>query len=740
MPLNTERYTNIVQSDITLNLANKGYNPAEKPNYKELIKNTFSTAYTYSEDNSVPIYDLNFTFLESINLSNNINCLNFLESYNLLDFNFKNSLDETQYLSSLILLDSETGELNPTNADSILIKPLLETLIKFPQIFGDEKVKLIMQDLISKIDLYSSIRFLSPIGQITKLNDDLISAFESNKILKKDFENENIFDITERLTKKLENSFSPEVLPQTAILNMDLRYPLLTEKTLDKRFYSAEILPSAYFNIAFMKNNRNPHYDINYTVYSNNNLYDYSINKMDYDNSTFMHIGEKLNNTLSGYIKNDNKYLEISGAFNLDIFDSSSINKGSNLNIFAQHKHDAENNKLNELYDIDITHSYEVNCIKSISGLFNDLNKTKTQNILNYAAIADLEISQNNFGYNYQFPGRMTSKIDDYLEPYKNYHISNNKLYNIGKLNGIRNYIKVGTLADSDKLWMSYKYNTVEDKTILEYNSKQFDIPTININLNRLSKHWLYDLYGNIIKIKVMKPKGYTCPWITTEDTQNRITGLTSIQKQLGCKCNRSEECNGFCTFPANNQLKIPSGNVSNIFTISGLTDDSCLFANSDIYVSDDLELYFVDNNKYEESLKEILIADKSLDTISGMFKSIINGFGGIKYDEKISANVLNCPEYLAINNFDNISGFTIAKNSPFNIAHTIPAGTKLEGLNWTTKEKTTVISPNQTAIIRIRSWWSNELICTGSIRSEIANPNFTNRYFGRCFKMCFKL
>jgi CRP-like cAMP-binding protein len=123
-----------------------------------------------------------------------------------------------------------------------------------------------------------------------------------------------------------------------------------------------------------MKNNRNPHYDINYTVYSNDNLYDYSINKMDYDYSTFLHIGEKLNNTLSGYVKNDNEYLEISGAFNLDIFDKRYFNYFKHISL-----------KRNEELFKQCTLRKDIFFIKEgeielyFKGCFKDINKILTQ-------------------------------------------------------------------------------------------------------------------------------------------------------------------------------------------------------------------------------------------------------------------------------------------------------------------------------------------------------------------------
>lgn len=435
LPLTTDRYTNIVQSDTMLDKQNSGYNASEKHNYKHMIKNELSRAVNYAEDNSVPIYDLNFTFLESINLSNYDNCIAFLEEHDLLNLTIKDNVNDIEVpLTNMILFDSNTGKLNSENSDSILIKPLLETLINTPSKFGVNDIQKIMQDLISKLDINSSLRFLSPIGNITKLNSDVISAYCTDEILRKDFINENIFDINKKFTETQENILTPEVLPQNAILNMDLRYPLTVDPSLKDKFYNKSILPSGYFNIAFMKNNRNPHYNINYKYSDSKNLYDYEI-RHKLDSSILLDIkGIPLNNMLSGIVINQNTNAEetISGAFNIDVYSEEYINSNSDLIINAYNEHDV--NLKNEFYDIDATHSFELNCNSYLSGFFHDLNKSKTRKLINYAAEADGILASADINYFNRFPQRMQIKLEDYLEPYKNYHIANNKLYNLGEV------------------------------------------------------------------------------------------------------------------------------------------------------------------------------------------------------------------------------------------------------------------------------------------------------------------
>lgn len=58
-------------------------NPWDKPNYSALFKENLSTPVTYSEDNSIPIYDLNFNFLETIDLKTESDVLNFINDNKL---------------------------------------------------------------------------------------------------------------------------------------------------------------------------------------------------------------------------------------------------------------------------------------------------------------------------------------------------------------------------------------------------------------------------------------------------------------------------------------------------------------------------------------------------------------------------------------------------------------------------------------------------------------------------------
>lgn len=226
-----------------------------------------------------------------------------------------------------------------------------------------------------------------------------------------------------------------------------------------------------------------------------------------------------------------------------------------------------------------------------------------------------------------------------------------------------------------------------------------------------------------------MKFANQPCPWITSNE-KSKLNNInkTTIQTLLGCTCEKTSICSGFCTFPANNGLNIPSGilwkneNNDTIQVISSSTMDRELYVEEDIQVNDDLEIYFINGLN---QLTEIEQADKSLNTISGTYKSIFQGFGN--YIQNPEQPILS---YLAINNTDEkqqISGYTIPSSCPFNYAHTIPAGTKLVGLNWETKEINDYLPSGYIAIFRVRSWWSDIVKCSGKILAKPINLNIDN-------------
>jgi hypothetical protein len=68
-----------------------------------------------ADDNSIPIYDMNFSFVQSIKFDSHENLLNWIKN-NKLD----NKLSGTTALSSIIIFNNDTGIFGNSTANSIL--------------------------------------------------------------------------------------------------------------------------------------------------------------------------------------------------------------------------------------------------------------------------------------------------------------------------------------------------------------------------------------------------------------------------------------------------------------------------------------------------------------------------------------------------------------------------------------------------------------------------------------------
>jgi hypothetical protein len=212
-----------------------------------------------------------------------------------------------------------------------------------------------------------------------------------------------------------------------------------------------------------------------------------------------------------------------------------------------------------------------------------------------------------------------------------------------------------------------------------------------------------------------MKHFNQNCPW------------GEEIQKLVGCKCPKTDICSGFCTFPCNNKLVIPSGlSTNNFIEIPSANFERIIKVEEDINVSDDLEIYFVPANEVENLKNKINNINK--DNLEIILSSIFQGFGDCKWVNKDEIKY-NRPEILPQNNAENInnnyylSGFNISKFTTFNVAHTIKANTIISGFspadfnNERTNEMLSSLPSGYNAVIRPRSWWSNEISCTGKIK-----------------------
>ena len=94
--------------------------------------------------------------------------------------------------------------------------------------------------------------------------------------------------------------------------------------------------------------------------------------------------------------------------------------------------------EFNEKYDFDGTTSIQFNSDSKYNIV---TNKARTNDILQYGSEKDEECAKSDFSYAENYQVRLKRKIPDYMSVFTHRHISTNKIYNVGEVLGLRNYI-----------------------------------------------------------------------------------------------------------------------------------------------------------------------------------------------------------------------------------------------------------------------------------------------------------
>ena len=655
-PLNTERYTNLVQCSTNIVYRSFGMNATYKPNYTDMYSDYMSKPFYYAEDNGVPIYDMSFSTMQTINLGSHELAEEWIKMWNL-------TKDE---ISSQIIFDSKTNLMKADarlSYDSILLQDLLNELEhgQYSYLYGSTVIKDMLYDLFARIDVDSILRMIQPHGIITKVKDELVSDFLTNKILSTDFKVLSTF-IDRAFTEKQENTFLSKSLPHNAIFITNTSEQLNFYKTADnvlKSKLSESIVatnpPSAYLDFMYLKNNQNPHYD--FDLHVDSPVIPLDEFKIYTDTKAYVH--DVIQNPMSSYVKPyTNDYSdEFNSKFDFDGTTSIQFNSDNKYNIVT--------------------------------------NKARTEDILKYGSKKDNESAKTNSEYAENYQTRLEKKIPDYMSVFDHRHISTNKIYNIGEILGLRNYLHTGQITGTGKIWLSYKYAVTYDQLFMDSFSKTYNTPFKVYNLQRYENH-MEQIIPGIVQyegennIKFMKRAGMPCPY--------RVTG-EDFQKMTGCNLPISADCRGYCPFSTSGVMGIyGKGEYANEYYPAGITwsfeaykeakdiiedslsgfnkindhwfvmvppnnlgDELVLETTTDVEVADDLEVYFMDSNygNPDESLEQILSEfDNELSAHTSLkFKSLYQGFGGY-----IDEGIIKYPEYI-LTNSNLVSSHILSEN-----------------------------------------------------------------------------
>lgn len=401
LPISTNKFVNIAHPNKILNdIENFQQNPVPEniaSNIKPHIQFYDRAAYT-SEDNSIPVYDMNFKQIETVKFSSSTELYNWLLKWNLQSIIYQDNDGTYHSLINQILFDSSQNmsfiqlinkDLSIENCDSVIIEPFINYLINKRYLYSRDTINNILSELFANLSTSSTQRYFKLAGKINTLNDSITTGSIFNNI-EKNLKEEGIYNTYDLINQKQSITFDPTVLPQNTLLIDNIKDSLIYAEDKDLREY----FPSCYTNFVNLKNNRDPQYQLNCTI--------------------------------------------------------------DNIKI------------TNDIFTSDKRFSIEYNKPQNSLQHLSSVNEQLTLEITNKAVKYDNNLT-NNAGYTNLFPKRMSTKQQYYLNQYDNKHICENTLYSMGTLNGIRNYIHVGTSFNKN-IWLSYSYNEKNTNYIEIYN------------------------------------------------------------------------------------------------------------------------------------------------------------------------------------------------------------------------------------------------------------------------------
>ena len=595
-PLGTRKNVQINASDFNIYFKNYKIQADYKEHYSDLFKYVLSKSVQCPEKEGIPIYDLNFTDIQTITFQTKQKLEKWLKTYKFDIYLYKDQPISSYITCNINNKFDQYDSINVTKLFQIL------SLQKYNIFYTNDMKKNIIIDLLDNLNKQSMNCKVSPLGTISKLANQTKSLIINNNLLLNAI-NPDKDKAIQNLTKQYPDFYTKNTIPNNTLYLVQLLNPLQFDQNNQKN------KPSAYFNFVNLKNMQTP-------------LEDFQITIPDIKDPNFNIYGNQ--KQISAYQN---------GIFQQNNLSTSIVN----------------------LYDIDKTKSLEFNdlntkidTVKKGNILHSIPNLYVTSSILEQSIIYDQNYRNNQLlstDYNNIDQISLKSKVQNYFIPFYQRHIEDNKQYEIGQLNGLRSYLKAGILDDQQNIWLSYKYITSKSDKLEESYYKQYNLPFKIYQIDRLNQHMLQNylgvLYQGESNLYISKQKGQKCPY---KYVNTNYLGCSS----LICNADINSKCTGFCTFPTNKEyLKtdIPTGiywsnnqfiqktgitnNIKNKFSynndnwfyfIPSKQSQSQIYADTDIMVYDDIEIYFSD--------MEFIKFKEQIDTKGPFYDSIFCGFG----------------------------------------------------------------------------------------------------------------
>lgn len=273
LPISTNKFVNIAHPNKILNdiqSFNQLQVSKEISSYIEPHKQFYDRAAYTSEDNSIPVYDMNFKDLQTIKFSSINELYNWILKWSLQNIIYQDENNNYHSLINEILFDSVQSmsftqllqkNIPTQNCDSILLDKFINYLMTHYYLYSRETINTMLSELFANISTLSVERYFKLIGRINNLNSNLTKGEQYTNI-KNELNNQGIYNVFDLMTKKQDVTFTPNVLPQNTLLIDNMNDSIVYEKQKSIKEY----FPSCYINFVNLKNNRDPEYQLNCTI------------------------------------------------------------------------------------------------------------------------------------------------------------------------------------------------------------------------------------------------------------------------------------------------------------------------------------------------------------------------------------------------------------------------------------------------------------------------------------------
>lgn len=546
------------------NLLSKNYKIEAdyKENYQQMYNYLLNRQTANSQFNTVPLYDLDFSNLQTITFQSLAMLSSWINTYKL------NSI-------SSIILCNINNKFEDLGYDSVNLKQLFDYLIENNiQILQKQNIII---DLVKNINQNSFNSYINRLGNVSNINEQLIPRFTNSDIISTSIN--NIFSV---FSKQLPQLYTTNSIPNNSLYLID------TYNKLDSIDNNEKLNATA--NFVNLKNLQTPLQDFQIQLNQNINLSSSAYNKKImqlFDNDKTKSYQFNLLSTYNTYISNNNQHLIPTKQITEQIIDKSIEFNNNNYNdqILSTNYLKLDQNNLCEKKQYYLAPFYQRHIEDNKSYEIGELNGLRS-----YQNIGILD-QQDNIWLSYKY---ITSKSNKLINSFLNQHQLPFKSYQTKRLKQHMQYDFQGIMYQGKNNAKITKIKNVICPYI-KFNRQISGCLACSCDIikNGSYEQECIGYCGFPISGKYIQALNYKVPIFNWNYQTYQIQKQVTINSQ----------------FDFNNNL---------IYFSFGKGKSGKLIADSDIIVNDDIEIYF--SNMQIEEFSNYLKQNENLE-LSAIFE-----------------------------------------------------------------------------------------------------------------------